>query len=296
MTDKREKMKIRYILEKGTARINEDCLMIEDNIFGVFDGATSLTGRTLFQGKTGGMIASQTARAVFRRNHDPLPHLACEANSKIMEQMLRHGVNVSDRKNLWSTSAAVVRIKDRHLEWLQTGDAVILLIHEDGSHKVLVDREDHDHETLTLWKKLVEEGLERSPAPCNGTAQGNATSETKVTALRRALSDQVAKVRLGMNINYGVLNGEKKAEKFLSQGTTSLKNVRDVLLFTDGLTIPTDTPKKHKDFSVLVKDYLSMGLEGVKDQIRKKERTDPQCLAFPRFKCHDDIAAIAVSL
>ncbi|WDP88974.1 MAG: protein phosphatase 2C domain-containing protein [Desulfobacter sp.] len=284
-------MEIRYILEKGTAEINEDCLVIQDNIFGVFDGATSLTGRTRFEGKTGGMIASQTAKSVFRRNHYPLKQLACEANDKIMDQMVRHGVNVTRRENLWSTSAAVVRIKDRQLEWIQTGDAFIILIHGDDSHRVLVDREDHDHETLTLWKKLVQKQISRPPGRLNGN-----DPENGIPALKRALAPQIKKVRLGMNKNYGVLNGEKKAEHFLNQGKVSLEGVREVLLFTDGLSMPRETPEKHKDFTPLVKDYLSLGLDGVKERIRNKEKTDPQCLAFPRFKCHDDIAAIAVTL
>jgi serine/threonine protein phosphatase PrpC len=284
-------MKSRYILEKGSARLNEDSLVIQDNIFGVFDGATSLTDQTDFEGKTGGLIASQTARSVFRRNHYPLTHLACQANREIMEQMLRHGVNVSKKENLWSTSAAVIRIKDQAMEWVQTGDAVILLVYKDGSHKVMVDREDHDHETLALWKTLAREHGLSDPVRISGKNGG-----TDMSALRRAMAPQIRKVRQGMNIRYGVLNGEKKAEEFLNRGTVSLAGVRDVLLFTDGLSIPNETPGTHKDFGPLVQDYLSLGLDGVKDRIRKIEDTDPQCLRYPRFKCHDDIAAIAVTI
>ena len=270
-------MKIQHILEQGTARINEDCLVIQDNIFGVFDGATSLNSRTFEQGKTGGMIASRTARSVFRQNHFPLPRLARKANQEIMDQMLARGVDISQKENLWSTSAAVVRIKEQDLEWVQTGDAVIILVYEDGSHRVLVDREDHDHETLTLWKKMVKD---KSPA---------------LPAIGQALSAQIRKVRLGMNVTYGVLNGEKEAEPFLNQGTESLEQVRDVLLFTDGLSIPSQTPEKRRDFTSLVEDYLCLGLEGLKTKIREKEKKDPLCHAFPRFKCHDDIAAIALT-
>ena len=284
-------METHYILEKGTAKTNEDCLVIQDNIFGVFDGSTSLTGQTFHQGKTGGEIAAQTAGSVFRLNHDPLTHLACQANKEIMTQMLQNGVNISRKENFWSTSAAVVRIKNENLEWVQAGDAVIILVYNDGSHKVLAVREDHDYETLTLWKDLVQDRVHHKII---GLKEGDAGQG--LFALRQALTPQIKKVRLGMNITYGVLNGDPRAENFLSQGMEPLDKVRDVLLFTDGLSIPNETPKKHKNYTSLVKAYMSLGLNGLKDMIRQKEKTDPLCMAFPRFKCHDDIAAIAVKM
>ena len=284
-------METQYILEKGTAKTNEDCLVIQDNIFGVFDGATSLTGRTFHQGKTGGEIAAQTAGSVFSQNHYPLRHLACQANREIMTQMLRNGVNISRQEDLWSTSAAVVRIQNKNLEWVQAGDAVIILVYNDGSHKVLVEREDHDYETLTLWKDLVQDKADDKRV---GLTEGN--TEQGLAALRQTLNSQIKKVRSEMNITYGVLNGEPRAEEFLNQGVESLDQVMDILLFTDGLTIPGETPQKHKDYTSLVENYISLGLNGLKNMIRQKEKTDPLCLTFPRFKCHDDIAAIAVKV
>jgi hypothetical protein len=168
---------------------------------------------------------------------------------------------------------------------------VIILIHNDGSHKVLVEREDHDYETLSLWKDLVQDQAhdEILGLTEGGTVQG-------LSALRQALSPQIRKIRSEMNITYGVLNGEPRAENFLNQGMESLDEVRDILLFTDGLSIPDETPQKCKDYSSLVEGYLSLGLNGLKEMIRRKEKTDPLCLRFPRFKCHDDIAAIAVKV
>ena len=276
---------------KGTAKTNEDSLVIQDNIFGVFDGATSLTGQTFHQGKTGGEIAAQTAGSVFSMNHYPLTYLACQANREIMAQMLRNGVNISKKENLWSTSAAVIRIKNQHLEWVQAGDAVAILIYDDGSHKVLVEREDHDYETLTLWKDLVQnQALDKNIDLNKGD------TDQCLLSLMQTLTPQIRKVRLGMNITYGVLNGDPRAEDFLNQGMEPLDKVRDILLFTDGLSIPEETPEKNKDYTSLVKAYMSLGLNGLKEMIRQKEKTDPLCLTFPRFKCHDDIAAIAVKM
>ncbi|WP_321418214.1 protein phosphatase 2C domain-containing protein [uncultured Desulfobacter sp.] len=288
-------IEIQTILEKGTAVQNEDFLIMQDNILGVFDGATSLNGQKFGQERTGGAIASQTAGAVFKKNHFPLNQLACQANDAIMKQMLSNGVDTSRKENLWCTSAAVVRLKDQSLEWIQSGDAVIILIYEDGTHRVLVDREDHDHETLTLWKKLVRTHLPETEKPRGFLPINHQAAPQQVIDLMRGkLAGQIRKVRSGMNITYGVLNGEKAAETFLNQGEESLDRVAHVLIFTDGLSIPQPEPEPHKDFTDLVKTYLNLGLEGLKQMIRSQEGKDPHCLICPRFKCHDDIAAIAV--
>lgn len=69
-------------------------------------------------------------------NRGPLLFLAHKANTAIYEKMLEHGVNISDKADLWSTSCAVVRIGDDHIEWVQTGDSLLLLIYEDGSYHI----------------------------------------------------------------------------------------------------------------------------------------------------------------
>jgi hypothetical protein len=98
-----------------------------------------------------------------------------------------------------------------------------------------------------------------------------------------------------MNRSYGVLNGEKEAEQFLRSGIEPLENVKQILLFTDGLHIPDKIPQKKKNFDCLVEYYLSCGLTGLKDYVRELEKMDPECKIYPRFKCHDDIAAISIT-
>ncbi len=268
-------MKIDHILEKGSGRLNEDTLVIEDNLFGVFDGATSLE-KTLFdQDRTGGWFASNIASDVFAKNGHSLRQLALHANNAIREKMITCNVDFNRRECLWSTSAAVARINENTLEWVQTGDAHILLINDDGNFNILADREDHDFQTLTLWKHL-----EKGPA----------------VTISDTLIEQIIKTRTRMNRSYGVLNGEKEAENFIQCGVESLDSVKKILIFTDGLQIPSKTPGEKKHFDDLVHDYCCLGLYGLKKRIRAIEKTDPLCHTYPRFKCHDDIAAIAVEL
>ncbi len=285
---------VQSILEQGSSRVNEDCLVIQDNIFGVFDGATSLNKKRFENGRTGGQLAANAAKIVFRKNHFPLPELADLANFEIMNQMLDNGVDISQKENLWSTSAAVIRIREKNIEWIQTGDAMIIAICEDGSHKVLVERENHDYDTMCLWRDLTLS--KRTDRSKNNLSQGTRGDEhSNLVAARKKLAEQIRNVRLQMNISYGVLNGEKQSLNLLNQGVEPLEHVRHILLFTDGLNLPCRAPEQRKDFSDLVSAFLSMGLDGLKEQIRKIEKTDPDCLLYPRFKCHDDIAAIALT-
>ncbi|MEA1968369.1 MAG: protein phosphatase 2C domain-containing protein [Thermodesulfobacteriota bacterium] len=281
-------MKTDYILESGSGNSNEDTMVLEKNLFGVFDGATSLDNKIFSHGKTGGLIASSTAGSIFAKNCHPLVKLAKGANRAIYNQMLHHGVNLSKKENLWSTSAAVVRIKENKLEWVQTGDCFIILIYRDNSYKVLVEQDDHDYETLTMWKMAAE----KISAKPDKTGPGK--TMIGKTVISETLMDQIRKTRSGMNKNYGVLNGEKEADNFLNHGYEPLNRAREILLFTDGLSIPKKTPGKSKEFSTLVDDYLDLGLHGLKEKIRGLEKKDPHCTLYPRFKCHDDIAAISI--
>ncbi|MFH1156885.1 MAG: protein phosphatase 2C domain-containing protein [Pseudomonadota bacterium] len=266
-------MKTDHLLEKGSGLINEDTLVMDGTLFGVFDGATSLDRNDSGNRETGGLIASDTASRVFARNGDSLVNLARHANSAILRRMIENGVDCSRRENLWSTSAAVVRFQDTEMEWIQTGDCPIILVYRDAGFRVLGGTRDHDYETLSMWKDM-------------------ALSTTQT--IREALEDQICKTRAGMNRTYGVLNGEKEAESFLYSGNESLEGVTDVLLFTDGLTLPSPRPEQHKSYDALVGLYRSLGLKGLREHIRTLEQTDPQCRHYPRFKCHDDIAAISI--
>ncbi len=263
------KLKTEHILEKGSGDLNEDSLIIVDNLFGVFDGATSLNTNLFDNGQTGGMIAAQTASHEFSKNYFPLYQLGIRANQAIRTKMINQNLDMAQRHNLWSTSAAVIRIDDAGLEWFQTGDAQILVFYDDGSFKVLVDRKDHDYETLAMLK-------------------------AKKFKFNAAIKDQIKKIRFQMNRSYGVLNGEPEALDFTQKGVEPLENVTSILLFTDGLQMPSTTPMQKKSFKRLAQKFQKKGLMGLKNSIRKIESRDPDIRRYPRFKCHDDIAAIAV--
>ncbi|MFA6194120.1 MAG: hypothetical protein WC719_00040 [Patescibacteria group bacterium] len=270
----RENFRIERVLDKGVGLMNEDAILDSPEIFGAFDGATGLDKYIDPQGRTGGYLASQTAKEIFSRNDASLVDLAISANRKIREEMIDKKIDVDKRANLWCTTFAVARLKEKQLEWAQISDASILLIYRDGSFKILGGDYSFDRPSLVKWKELSDQGE---------------------TEIGKKIQDQLIKVRAGANQNYGVLNGEENMINFLNSGLEPLDNVKDILIFSDGLLIPKTDPEAAEDFSAIVKLYLEGGLNRVKDYVRDLESSDPECRKFPRFKEHDDMAAVAIS-
>jgi hypothetical protein len=265
--------KIDSILKQGQGVVNEDILWQNDPNFGVADGATSLNKYVDPQGKSDGYLAANNVKQTFENSTGSLVDLALKANMKIKEQMLANNIDINNRSNLWSTTLAAVKIKPDDFDWVQLGDSLILVIYKNNSFKLLVENYDHDQETLIEWKKLAAQGA---------------------TNIREKLREQIVKVRLGMNINYGILNGEENMIKFLNQGTENLKNVKHILIFTDGLIIPQKEPAQPDDFQTLVDLYLQGGLKQANQYVTDLKKSDPNCALYPRFKQFDDVAAIAL--
>lgn len=268
---------VETLLEKGSGRVNEDVLLEKGNLFGVFDGATSLTDDDLPEGLSGGLLAARISAESFRHNGNNRSLASCAelANRRINDMLRRRGICLDERHRLWSASAAVVRLEDGYFDYCQTGDSLIFCLYQDGTYRQLTPAIDHDQDTLIRWKNI-------SPSP-------------EIT-IRDVLFDQILAVRLQMNVCYGVLNGEPEAMGFLKCGREKMDGVSSLLLFTDGLFIPKEDPEEENDWDTLINLYSRGGLGMVRDFVRSLQRQDPECRTYPRFKIHDDIAAIAVKL
>jgi serine/threonine protein phosphatase PrpC len=265
---------VETIMEKGSAELNEDVILQDDNVLGVFDGSTSLHSDDLPAGTTGGLLAAQIAADSFRHHLGDLVSRAEDANKKIRSTASSEQFTGKEKHRLWATSAAVVRIEESSFEFCQIGDCLIMVVRNDGSFTLLTPDTAHDRETLSLWKN--------SHVPAGIT-------------IHELLADQIRTIRNNMNICYGVLNGEPEAVHFLRYGRESLDNVQAVLLFTDGLFLPKEDPHQLDNWPLFVDLYLSGGLSAIHEKVRFLERQDPGCRLYPRFKTHDDIAAIAIT-
>lgn len=260
--------------EQGSGECNEDVLLQAEDLFGVFDGATSLEHFYDNNGATGGLRAATIAADTFHDCGGGLPQAAAKANRLIREAQQRSRIPLHHRHRLWSTSLAVIRLNESSFDYCFTGDCLILLLHRDGSHTLLSPEPDIDSETLQLWQE--------SPAT--------------VQSIHAHLADQIVRTRLQMNVSYGVLNGEPESMDFLRHGRCGLDDIADILLFTDGLALPKADPKGSSDWQAFADLYRRGGLPAIRDHVRGLQSGDPSCRRYPRFKLHDDIAAVAVTL
>jgi serine/threonine protein phosphatase PrpC len=269
------KFSIERVYSKGVSKINEDGILIKNNLFGVFDGAGSLVKFLNKDGKTGGKIASEIARNTFSKNNDSLKNLAIKANNIIREEMEKNKINFLKKENLWGTTAAVVRVKKDFAEFFQIGDSLILVVLKNNKPKLIAKYNDHDKETMIKWKELADK---------------------KEKNIWKKINKKIIMVRRKSNVTYGFLNGDKKAIKFFNTGKFRLENVKFIILFTDGLLLPKKDPRRNEDWNKFASIYKKSDLNGLLGYVRSTESADPNCLLYPRFKKHDDIAAIAIRL
>ena len=271
----KRQFKIDWLYRQGSGALNEDSCLLGNRMCGVFDGATALNGRIYDGGKTGGYLASHLARDTFRADDAPLMRLTDRANRRILKAMKKKGVDLRHKENLWCTSLAVVRVGEDAFEWVQSGDSLILTIYKDRTYRLLVPDRCHDAPTLCLW---------REQAACGARA------------IFENLKEQIIAVRREMNVTYGALNGEREALDFISRGRENLEGIQHILLFTDGLLIPQERPEKGHRFDILVNQFLEGGLQAIYRYVHRLQDADPLCHKYPRFKPHDDIAAVSLSM
>ena len=265
-------MNVDFLTEQGSWSVNEDRILMADPVFGVFDGATSLNKYVDESGKTGGLLASTIAKETFEKNDGSLLALATEANENILHAMQQKGIDTGDKRNLWATSAAVIRIVEKKVEWLTVSDSTIMVFDTDRGHRLVGDFHDHDVHTLKLWKEHAARGVEK---------------------ISEKLMDVMIENRKRLNVDFGALDGEPGFVHFVQRGSFSLENITHVVLSTDGLFVPTEDPED-KGWDQFAALYLEGGLKRIRDFVRKREQSDPKCWTYPRFKCHDDIGAIAL--
>jgi len=265
---------ITHVYDQGCGAFNEDQLLTGQQTFGVFDGASSLIPG-LFQEKSGAWWASFLAKSAFFSEETPLQKMVSRANATIQATMEQHGVDTTKKVGRWSTSAAVFRIHDNRLEWVQTGDSLIGIIHENGQGELVSPYTNHDKGTLGRMQKLARQGVDD---------------------IKTAVMPTIMQVRERMNEDYGVLNGEEAALDFIRSGSMPTKGIKHVIAFTDGMFTPTKNSRDTFDFGAFADQFLEEGLGGILASIRTKEATDPLCHIYPRFKQHDDATAVALTL
>lgn len=265
-------LQVEALLEQGTGLVNEDRLYVGGDVFAVVDGSTSLTEEYSSDVLSGGARAAELIVDSLGGASGSLLHRIDLANKAINDAMAGEQIDLSKKENRWAASVTAVRLHENSLEWCQIGDCRLVLVYDDGSCKVVGGTVDHDCKTLDLMREL-----------------GGRTKAMQT----ELMAHQILEVRRGMNVNYGVVNGEDNAVQFARTGIESLSQVTDILLFSDGLELGRQDKESVRH---IVDLYKQGGLKNSRDYVRSQQDSDKAGIIYPRFKHHDDISAVALQL
>lgn len=284
-------MRMDKISIQGSNEWNEDALIINDSlgVYGVLDGATSLTSFRGHEGETSGYLASQTVKA-YLESLEPLSGLGSsfqlkeavlEANAKIREHMLTYGLDVNNNEEVWAAGIAVVRVTDHNIEYAQAGDCMIFAIYKNGGVRLMthdqVDR--FDEQYRILWEEKAALGLSREQ-------------------VRNEVIPAIQANRRYTNTldGYGIMNGDPNLSLYLEYGTFNRIDLDSVLIITDGLFLPKKAGQPAPPMTDVVKHVQALGLENYARRLIADELDESQHTKFTRLKISDDKTGIWIQL
>jgi hypothetical protein len=282
-------LKFRTLSIRGSGEWNEDALIVRerDGLFGVVDGATSLVPFRAPSGETGGVLASRiTAETVLDMPPGPgagaasLADMLAEANRRLAGRMAAFGIAPSRKEALWSAGALLVRVRPDAVDFAQAGDCMLVAGYRDGTYRVL---------TRDQLAEVDRAKLRR----CAEAAAAGIAGDDR---LRQEVLPVIVAGRRLANApepgGYALLNGDPAFARFVESGTINRLGLRSLLLMTDGLYVPTADPADAFDAEETARLIGRMGLEAYAEWLVQVERSDPDCVKFPRVKQSDDKTAV----
>lgn len=287
MRNHKANIAIQHCCRKGTAELNEDAIILNDqqHIYGVVDGATSVTPYVNERGQTGGYLAAHLLASSFHHNLSPhlsLADMVMQVNRLLREQMIAAGIDTADKSQLWSAAFCVIRIRDTQIEYVQAGDCMLVAKYEDGTYRILTRDQVAPFDELSL--KAIKEAKQR------GLHSMEQIREYILPVIRRNRS-------LANTIHgYAVLNGDPELGDFLESGTVSRACLCQLYIMTDGLSFTVEEGSAEDVWLKTVSAIDQMGLQQYADYIEALEQADAACEKFARFKVSDDKTGIVIKL
>jgi len=278
---------IEQFTHRGIHFLNEDALVLNERtaLYGVLDGVSSLVPYLSDKNETGGFIAAQTVKNYFEslEHAEQLTENVAEANQKLRELMLKANIDMDRKDGLWGTAMALVRLCEDRLEFIQTGDCMIIAVYQDGEVRPLTWRQvaHLEDSAIAKWEEGVNKGLSNQKD------------------LHETVIDMIRENRFKSNTDdgYGVLNGEPEATRYLEYGKINKSRLKHVILLTDGLFWPPeDVPVDQSYWKYIAQRILGKGLEQYAFDLLEIENADPECLRHARFKKSDDKTGMILHL
>lgn len=279
-------LKVDYRTVKGVSELNEDSLIINEDIllYGVADGVSSIVPFKNEENLTGGYIASNEVSSYFEELsiHNDLRDDLVAINNRLQAKMNEYYIDISMKETLWGTALALVKITETGVDFIQTGDCMILAVYQDSSIRPLTRLQTDHLEQIALnrWKELIHKGV---------NSQKDLMKDVKDILVSNRKKSNTAN-------GYGVLNGEDHAVEYSEYGKINKNGLKHLILITDGLFLPVESvPKGERYWDYVANSILYKGIEQYTNDLIELEESDPECLRFPRFKKSDDKAGLLIT-
>lgn len=286
--------------EASPERLSEDQSIILENemvlVAAVIDGATAtslVTGIGEKQSASGGRFVAQTAVEGIKENFNKAvsaKELLLDANRKIADKLLEQGVNVQNVSPLElsraSGSLVIINKACKEIEISQAGDTACLIIKKSGEVLLALppDSDIYDEQTISLAQKI---------ATNKGVSLSEAFKYREINNFMNASQKANNDPNGGGN---GILNGSKNLEKYIQIKSLSLEEVKQVILLTDGMFLPTEQFSDKPDWPEVAECIKNKGLKGLYERVLILKNMDPELKKYPRFKKHDDATGIVIDI
>lgn len=232
----------------------EDALSVhrEAGVYAVMDGATPLVPYQDENGHNGAYLAANTFKKYFERMEpiDQLTNSIQHANQDLYDQMVSSDVDVTKGYERWTTCVAAVKLDDSTLSFAHLGDCMILVVDVEGKIKV-VTKDTVKGISQRARKRRERERKEGKPV------LEESYFEDKREELK--FNRTLANIKGG----YTVADGTKAAIDCLQTGKIPLKELKEVLMISDGLFHP------NLSLENVYKEIQQVGLESYVHQLTR---------------------------
>ncbi|MEF3304930.1 PP2C family serine/threonine-protein phosphatase [Paenibacillus sp. GYB003] len=236
----------------------EDAIVLNEKarLYGVMDGVTPITGYRDENGHNGAYLASNTLRAYLERSDGraSLKDEVIAANRELRQAMLRNGIDLNVKHELWASCIAVARVDGDSVSFAQLGDCMAVARYEDGRIVVLTE----NRVVGVSARAKAKRARDRE----NGLP---VEDESHFDELYPKLVYNRAHMANSPE-GYGVANGTDEAADHIQAGVVETKGLTHLLLVSDGMFHP-DLP-----LEATMEQIVNDGFEPYVERVEAAER------------------------
>jgi len=274
------------VTKAGGTGINEDAFVANAAaaVYGVVDGVSAMEKRMWEGNRTAGEMAAKMLAEMMEAGTPDLDlkETVMRANAALRARMEAEGVDLENKAMLWGAVFAIFRVRERTIEYVQSGDCMLFARYGDGSVRALTRNRVAalDLVTLNLKRELAERG-------------GLDAEEIGARLRRQSMANRE---RANRPDGYSVMNGDPELAFEMEHGTISRSDIRRLYAVTDGMFHFIENSDDPLKWDRLVDELDELGLERYIGKLVEEENLDPDCAKHPRHKKSDDKTAVVVEL